>query len=310
MVCKKDYIIIFIILIGFIIIFFGLTFARTNILLSSSPFSQFENFMSDETGLYTDGTCIKSLLNTYGILDQLSIEIFNESSYDFKLCTTKMDSFMVGKKKVALFFIKQGHLHIYVMFSMTNKTWGSDGFVYQNELNEPQYRIEKSNDVEKYWLVLKHNVNHGLGLQLYDEVWYNPDGSIAAQYPLSGSITCFQLNMNNSIWAEYSSSPYFDGECTITMAYFIQFHYSYRKGFISTYLPVIREYWAYYIDKYKFEMIESDPSLPENFNITYYDATLEGDYSILGRYFNFYKRQLAYKNISSLAEWEEFIKIN
>lgn len=277
--------------------------------LSTSPFLQFESWESDETGLFTDGNQIRDTLKPYGLLEKISAEIYADYSDDFEVfgaCTAKIDGFTIGSKKAALLLIQQGHLHIYIMFSNNGEVWVADGFAYQSERYEPQYRIEKSGDGARYWLVLKHESNHGSGLQLFDEIWHNPDGSIAAQYPLSGSSAFLPVNIADA-WGEYSSDPYFDGESTIIVDYTIKFYYNYKHKFQSAYLLVIRERWNYDLNKSQFSLVESSSELPENFD-TIYDGISMDDYGILGRYIEFYEEEVGEKNVSSIGDWEKLME--
>jgi len=58
-----------------------------------------------------------------------------------------------------------------------------------------------------YWLVVRHEANHGTGLYIYDEIWYNPDGSVAAEYPLEGSVLFFPQNIDPEAYAHFPARP-------------------------------------------------------------------------------------------------------
>jgi len=53
-----------------------------------------------------------------------------------------------------------------VMFSNDKGKWTADGFAFLNEREMPDYRIEKSDDGMRYWLVVRHEANHGTGLYI------------------------------------------------------------------------------------------------------------------------------------------------
>lgn len=275
--------------------------SKTKTDVSLSPFAQYESWDSDESGLYIEGKQVSNTLERYGILKDLIEEINDVELTDFNACTAVINGYALKDKKIALLRIEQGHLQIYIMFSSSGDIWKADGYTYQRERFETAYRIERSSDGLAYWLVLQNEKNHGTGLSLMDEVWINPDGSIAARYPLSGWSYFLPDSLNNA-WAEYSSTPYYDGDHTITLDYSIAFHLKYNDNFQSVYAPVVREYWTYNLQKSEFTFMNSEPELPDELNRASYDRP--DDYGILARYFEYYKSHLPDKTVLSLEDWE------
>ena len=270
--------------------------------LSLSPFAQFESWSNDESGVYTDGKRISDTLKQYGILDSILTDINNDDLTNFNACAAEISGYSVKDKKVALLLLKQGGFHIYVLFSESGNAWKCDGYTYQRERFEPEYRIEKSDDGSLYWLVLKHESNHGTGTTLFDEIWVNPDGSIAAQYPLSGWVDFYPENTSYAS-AEYScSNPYYDGGSKIILDYTIKFSFNYKEKFQSVYSPVVREYWVYDLQKSEFAFKNAEPDLPFEKN------TVSDDYGIIAGYLDYYKTRVEEQAISSIEEWENLME--
>lgn len=277
-----------------------------------SPFTQFETLKIGEVGI--NGEQVDNILRSYCIYDEILAKItkkvYNDSSY----CDVKINGFYIGNKKVAVLLIDKGHLSIYVMFSNSGDKWIVNGFAYQNEKGEPEYRVEQSSDGTRYWLVVKHEANHGTGLYIYDEIWYNPDGSVAAEYPLEGSTLFFPQIIEPAANTYFSTSAYYDGDSTISLSYSVSFEYGYKDSFQNTgyvfkfqseYCPVIREYWEYDLVTHQLKFVSCDPALPESFSTMKHEAS--ADYGILQGYIDFYRTRLGDKKITTLAEWERFI---
>lgn len=287
------------------------TKAETNTV--PSPFSQFEYLeMTTEMGI--DSEQVDNILRTYDIYERI-MEIITETGYaESHYSDVSISGFNIGNKKVAVLLIEKGHLYIYVMFSNINDKWAIDGFTYQNERFKPVYRIEQSSDRTKYWLVIKHEANHGTGLQIFNEIWYNPDGTIAADYPIEGFTEFFPQMIKPAANAEFSASTYYDGISTISLSYSISFIYHYKDNklnkdglhyFKCEYNPVIREYWEYNLKKQQLVFSSSEPALPESLRMVNHESSAE--FGILQGYIDFYSIQLSDKTISTLEEWEIFI---
>jgi hypothetical protein len=273
-----------------------------------SPFTQFENLKKrGETGFNSEQ--VDNILRSYGIYDRVLAKIPKEDYIE----DVRISGFSIGNKKVAVLLINKGHLYIYVMFSNNNDKWIVDGFTYQNERDKPEYRVEQSSDEMRYWLVVKHEANHGTGLQIYDESWYNPDGSVAGEYPVEGSTLFFPQIIEPGVNTYFSTSAYYYGDSKVSLSYSISFEYFYKDNiqdygfyrFQSKYCPVIRENWEYDLKTKQLNFISCDPALPESFSTMKHVATAE--YGILQGYINFYRMRLGDKKITSLGEWEKFM---
>lgn len=279
-----------------------------------SPFTQFESIKRGETGI--NGEQVDNILRSYGIyekiLEKVTQNVYNDSSY----YDVKINGFDIGNKKVAVLLIDKGHLYIYVLFSNSGDKWVVNGFAYQNEREKPEYRIEQSSDGTRYWLVVKHEANHGTGLYIYDEIWFNPDGSIAAEYPLEGSTLFFPENIEPAANTYFSTSANYDGDSTISLDYSVSFVYSYKDGiqnpeytnkFQSEYRPAIRETWQYDLKTQQLKFVSSEPALPQSFSAMKHKVSAE--YGILQGYIDFYSTRLGDKKITTLAEWEKFMEL-
>ena len=277
-----------------------------------SPFTQFENLKRGEVGI--DGEQVDNILRSYGIYDRVLAKVPKEAYIDSFCSDVIISGFSVGNKKVAVLLIEKGHLCVYIMFSSSNDKWIVDGFTYQNERDKPEYRIEQSSDRTRYWLVVKHEANHGTGLCIYDEIWYNPDGSVAAEYPIEGSTLFFPQIVEPDTNTYFSTSAYYDGDSKISLSYLISFVYGYKDKsqesgsykFQSKYCPVIRDYWEYDLKTQQLKFVSSDPDLPENFSTMKHVASAE--YGILQGYIDFYRTRLGDKKITTLGEWEKFMR--
>lgn len=277
----------------------------------SSPFTQFETLKRGEIGF--DSEQVDDILRSYGIYDSILAKVPKEVYNDALCRDVNISGFNIGNKKVAVLLINKGHLYIYVMFSNNSDQWIVDGFAYQNERDKPEYRIERSGDGTRYWLVVKHEANHGTGLYIFDEVWYNPDGSFAAEYPVEGSTWFFPETIEPYVDTYFSTTAYYDGDSKISLSYAISFVYGYKDNsqdssyykFRSEYHPVIRDYWEYDLKTQQLGFISSDPALPEGFSAMKHAASSE--YGILQGYIDFYKTRLGDKKITTLGEWEKFV---
>lgn len=269
-----------------------------------SPFTQFESLeKSDEIGINSEQ--VNDILRSYGIYNRIVEKITEKEYIESDYSDIKINAFSIGNKKVAVLLLEKVHLHIYVMFSYSFDEWTVEGFTYQLERYEPEYRIEQSSDESKYWLVVRHEANHGTGLQIFNEIWYNPDGSVAAEYPLEGSSEFFPQIIEPMAQANFSTSVNYDGHSTIFLSYSVSFIYSYKNNFQSSYSPVIREYWEYDLKTQQLTFVLCDPILPESFNMMKHDVS--ADFGILQGYIDFYRMQLVNIKITTLAEWERFI---
>lgn len=280
----------------------------------SSPFTQFENLKKGEE-IGFSSTQADNLLRSYGIYDKVLTKVPKEDYISSACADVKIEGFNIGNKKVAVLLINKGHLYIYVMFSASNAKWIVDGFAYQKEREKPEYRIEKSSDETSYWLVVKHEANHGTGLQIFDEIWYKPDGSTAGEYPAEGFTLFFPQIVEPAANTNFSSSVNYDGDSRISLSYSISFEYSCTNNsqdnfnrFTSKYSPVIRENWEYDIKTQQLKFISCDPALPESFSTMKHSVS--GEYGILQGYIDFYKMKLENKKITTLGEWEKFVGLS
>lgn len=279
-----------------------------------SPFTMFEN-LKETDGNIIDGSEVDNILKAYGIHDKIAEKLAGTEFAGSDYTGASISGFAIGSKKAAIMLLRKGHLHIYIMFSKREEDkWNADGFACHNERFEPEYRIEHSDEGEKYWLVIRHESNHGTGLQIFDETWYNPDGSVAAQYPAEGSVEFFPQNIEPAAYANFSAFADYDGKSTITVSYSVNFEYGYKESyknhsyayrFKSSYSPAIREYWKYDMQAQQFSFVSCSPDLPENFGAVKHESS--PDLGILVGYIDFYRYKLGNGKITTLEEWESFI---
>jgi hypothetical protein len=290
--------------------FQSLTSVKSNEVFS--PFTQFENLKkSEEVGINSEQ--VDNILRSYGIYDRVLAKVPKEVYIDSICSDVRISGFCIGNKKIAVLLINKGHLYIYVMFSNSGDEWIVNGFACQNERDKPEYRVEQSSDEARYWLVVKHEANHGTGLYIYDEIWYNPDGSVAGEYPVEGSTLFFPQIVEPDANTYFSTTAYYDGDSKISLSYLISFEYGYKDNlqdygfyrFQSKYCPVIRENWEYDLKTQQFKFISCDPALPESFSTMKHVASSE--YGILQGYIDFYRTRLGEKKINTLGEWENFM---
>lgn len=281
-----------------------------------SPFVMFERIKKSD-GNIIDSIQVDSILKAYDIYDKIAEKVagndFSESEYS----DAEISGFSIGSKKTAILLLRKGHLYIYVIFSNEKDKWKADGFACHNERFEPVHRFENSSDGEKYWLVIKHESNHGTGLQIFNETWYNPDGSIAAQYPVEGSTEFFPQNIEPAAYAYFTAFADYDGKDTISISYSVNFEYSYKDSFTnhshvykfkSDYSPVIREYWKYDLQTQQLDFVSCSPDLPESFSTLEREASPA--FGILQGYIDFYRTRLGNRKITTLEDWESFIGQN
>lgn len=279
-----------------------------------SPFTQFENLeKGGEMGI--DNEQVDNILRSYGIYNKIMAKVPREEYTGSNYSDVKISGFSIGNKTVALLQINKGHLYIYVMLSNSGDKWIADGFAYLKERFKPEYRVEKSNDNTKYWLVVKHEANHGTGLQIYNETWYKPDGSVAGEYPAEGSASFFPQSVQPEANTYFSSSADYDGDSRIHLSYSISFEYDYRYNsqdegsfrFTSKYLPVVLEHWEYDLKTQRLQFTSSYPALPQTFGEMKH--TSSSVYGILQGYIDFYRTRLGDKKVTTLEEWEKFMEL-
>jgi len=281
-----------------------------------SPFAVFESIKKSE-GVAIDSSQVDNILKSYDIYDKIAEKAASDEFIKADYSDAAISGFSVGSKKAAILLLRKGHFYIYVMFSKEVDKWNADGFACHKERFEPEYRVESSDDGEKYWLVIKHESNHGTGLQIYDEIWYNPDGSIAVQYPAEGSTEFFPQNIEPAAYASFKAFADYDGKNTISISYSLNFEYSYKESFKnpgyaykfkSDYSPAIREYWKYDMQTNQLVFVSCSPDLPESFSAMKHEAS--PDFGILEGYIDFYRTKLGNRKITTLEEWESFIGQN
>ncbi len=279
----------------------------------SSPFAQFENLKrKGEVGFKREQ--VDNILRSYGIYDKVMTKIIPKEDYINSISfNVEINGFNIGDKKVSILLIKNGHMYIYIMFSNSSNKWVVNGCAYQNERDKPDYRIERSSDETKYWLVVKHEANRGTGLQMYDEIWYNPDGSVAGEYPIKGSTLFFPQIVEPEANAYFSASADYDGDSKIHLSYSMSFEYGYKENsqdfssyrIFSKYSSTLRENWEYDLKTQQLKFISCNPALPQGFSTIKHKAS--ADYGILQGYIDFYRMRLGDKTIATLGGWEKFV---
>lgn len=278
-----------------------------------SPFEQYEKLKFEEEN---NDDQVDDILRTYGIYDKILENIPKEEYINTKLSNISIDGFRIGNKQCAMLLINKGHLYIYVMFStIDNKKWLVDGFTYQMEREKPEYRIERSSNNENYYLVIKHEANHGTGLRIFNEIWYKSDGLVVAEYPIEESTLFFPELIEPTAMANFCTTANYNGESTIYLSYRINIEYSYKETsknqglseFRSKYLPVIYENWEYDLKTQELIYVSSEPEFFGEYNTIKHRVSDE--YGIIQGYIDFYRSKLGNNKITSLAEWENFIEI-
>lgn len=274
-----------------------------------SPFTQFAKLKKVDAGFDSDQ--VNNILRSYGVYDELHSKI---SDYNGPVCTDiRVNEVNIGNKSAAVLLIKKNHLHIYIMFSYGNGKWAVDGFTYQSERFEPAYRIEKADDGTRYWLVVEHEANQGTGIHIDDEIWYNPDGTVAAEYPKEGYDLFFPQQIEPEAAAYFSTSASYDGDSIIYLSYSIRFVY-YKDNFkdesnyyesSSEFRPLIRYDWEYDLKSQQFKCVSGNSALPAGFHMMKHETSPE--YGILQGFIDIYKERLGDKKIITLEEWEKFI---
>lgn len=288
----------------------SLTSVESNEVLS--PFTQFANLKNrGEMGINREQ--VDNILRLYGIYDRVLAKVPKEDYTNSISLDVTINGFNIGSKKVAVWQINKGHMYIYIMLLNNFDKWIVNGFAYQSERDKPEYRVEKSSDETKYWLVVKHEANRGTGLQIYNEIWYTPDGSVAGEYPVEGSTLFFPQIVEPEANTYFSTSAGYDGDSKISLSYSTSFEYGYKDNsqdfgsyrFESKYRPVIRENWEYDLKTQQLKFISCDPALPQSFSAMKHVASAE--YGILQGYIDFYRTRLGDKKVTTLAEWENFM---
>lgn len=269
-----------------------------------SPFTQFDVLECDETGF--PGEQVEKLFQAYGIYEEIQGIITKTGYEDFTHCHIHINGFSVGDKKGAIILLNKGNLFIYVMFSGEDGQWKVDGYTYHDERYEPEYRIEKSYDDSEYWLVVKYEANHGMGSSLINEVWYNPDGSIAAQFPIEGYSVFLPDNIQTGASIYFTGTSYYHGGSLISLHYSVSLEYEYKEGYRSTYSLVPNENWEYDLQSHQFRFVSAYPHLPDYMGTVEHVAS--DDHGIMHGYIEFYKEQIGDKKITHLEEWESFLE--
>ncbi len=278
-----------------------------------SPFIQFQKLKRGEMGF--DSEQVDNVLRLYGIYDRILEKVPNEVYRDSLCRDVIINGYNIGNKNIAVLQVNKGHLYICIMFSKINHKWAVEGFVYINGREKPEYRVEQSGDGRRYWLVVKQEANRGTGLNIYDEIWYNPDGSVAAEYPIEGSTLFLPENVEPGANTNFFASVDYDGDSKISLSYSISFLYDCKDNlqddsfyrFQSKYSPVIRDYWEYDLKTRQFKFMSSYPALPKSFNTMKHVSSNE--YGILQGYIDFYRTQIGNKKITTLAQWEKFMEV-
>ena len=279
-----------------------------------SPFTQFEKLKRGEAGI--DSEQVDNILRLYGIYDRVLEKVPNEIRSVPFCDDVRISGFNIGNKNIAVLLINKVHTHVYVMFSNSDDKWIADGFACQTERYEPEYRIEQSSDGARYWLVVKHEANHGTGISIFDEIWYNPDGSQAAEYPIEGYNLFFPENVEFGAEAQFSTSADYDGDSKIHLSYDISFVYGYKDElqddsvyyrFKSEYRPAFFDSWEYDLKTKQLKFKSSHPDLPEGFSTMKH--VVSGEYGILQGYVDFYRTRLGNKKINTIEEWEKFMEV-
>lgn len=276
-----------------------------------SPFSQFE-YLEKTTEIGIDSEQVDNILKTFNVYEEVMEEVIESGNAEAHYSDVSISGFNIGNKKVAVLLLEKGHLYIYVIFSNCYDTWTTEGFVCLNERFKPEYRIEQSSDGTRYWLVAKCETNHGTGLQIFNEIWYNPDGTVAADFPIEGYTAFFPQMIKPAANAKFSASADYDGNSKISLSYAISFLYHYEGEFdldkyICEYSPVIREYWEYNLKTRQLEFITSDPALSESFKML--NPEMSAEFGVLEGYIDFYGIHLS-DTITTLEDWEKFIGQN
>lgn len=135
-------------------------------------------------------------------------------------------------------------------------------------------------------------------MQIFDEIWYNTDGSIALQYDISGYCLSFPVQQTTM---EFTSSVTVEADNSVGVAYTIDFKYNEQTDKIST-----TEKWLYKWNDQskKFYFSEEDSQLPWFYSPE--PNQRRDDFGILGKYYEF--MEIADTSIHvSEEEWRKMV---
>jgi len=110
-------------------------------------------------------------------------------------------------KRVAVIIFQEGyHIQDYLMYEKpVGGAWSLTGMATQNDryLNDYgwcDYHIIVDDSGYNYWLEITTEVGHGTGLSIYNQIWYNPDGTEALQYEANGYTLLFCQQDEDDHW--------------------------------------------------------------------------------------------------------------
>ena len=96
--------------------------------------------------------------------------------------------------------------------------WKLEGLVtnyndHDDDPGPPLYRVETDAWTGRFWLVFTTETNHGTGELQNDEMWYNPDGSLALEYDHDGFADIAHYADNTG--AYHTAGVEYDGDSTL-----------------------------------------------------------------------------------------------
>ena len=123
-------------------------------------------------------------------------------------------------KRVAVIIYQGHHNQVYLMYEKpVGGIWTLNGMAAQNDryINDNgwcDFHIVIDDSGEYFWLVLTTEADHGTDLSIFNQIWYNSDGSVALQYQAHGYTLLFCEQDANDNW--YSADMDFSSRFSLS----------------------------------------------------------------------------------------------
>ena len=210
-------------------------------------------------------------------------------------------------KEAAVFYLGINRLYYYTMIIKDGNDWLLECTTHTIERGIPNYRVEWGVNSD-HWLVFDRDAGHGTGISIFNEVWLDSGGNIAANFPVHG-YSEFLMGTSGPPRdiAEFSSILELHGD-EITIRYdvaclYIQSSEDPRTRF---YLPP--EYWVYNLRTGEFILTRCDFEFGEGF--TYDPAYIDnGNVPMIGAYSRFYEQIAGDDGIDKLVTEKDWLEL-
>jgi len=220
-----------------------------NITSPDTVFSTLENIYTNKVSSSSFFKNIKTYLSARqpNIYDKS----FWSIAYIYDLNNLQKYEYVLPDKKIVMITFESNNLvRDYIIFKKPNNgIWTLTGMFtqldrYLNGYGKCNYHLVTDTNSDNYWLVLETEVKHGSDLSIFNQIWYNPDGSEALQYEANGNALQFSRPDVNGIW--YSAGIYFNSVYSISednsnicinVSYNIYFNYP-----SDSFIPIYRNY--------------------------------------------------------------------